>query len=521
MVSIAIILFREVLEIALIIGVLLAATRGLVDRGRWVWGGVVAGMAGAGVIAYFAQLISEAAEGMGQEIFNAMVLCLAALLIGWTVVWMRRQGRALTQHLKEVGQAVTERRQPLYTLAVVAALALLREGSEIVLFIYGALASGENALEVMIGSLAGFIGGSAAGIAIYYGLVKISARQLFSVTSWMLIFLASGMVSQAAGFLTAAGVIPSLIPSVWDTSRILSENSLLGKVLHALLGYSDRPSGIQLISYLLTLGGITMILKRYGSISPNSHDNVANAKKVIAGLLLIASVGLGYPKDALAAKKVYSPIVEKGELELEARGSYDFDHRDSKDGKQKQKYAVGYGVTDRWFTELYGEFEKLSNEDFEFTSVDWENIYQLFEQGEHGLDAGLYLEYEFGVEEDESDKIEGKLLLEKSLSRLTHTLNLIIEKEVGKHSKDEVEGGLAWSSKYRWQESFEPGFELHSDFGELGEGIPYKQQKHQLGPVFYGKLGKHVKYDIGYLFGISDAAPDRSLKWILEYEHRF
>ena len=511
MLSIAIILFREVLEIALVLGVLLAATRGLVGRGKWVGGGMTGGIVGALVVAYFAEAISNAAQGMGQELFNAILLLLATLLIGWTVVWMRRHGRTLTQHFKEVGQAVTKGERPLYTLAIVSALAVLREGSEIVLFTYGLLASGEKVAQLMIGSLAGLMVGISAGVALYYGLLKISPRRLFSVTSWMLIFLAAGMSSQAAGFLASAGLVPSLVTSIWDSSHILSEASLLGKILHALVGYTERPSGIQLLSYLLTLGGITMILKRYGTISPNSNDNVANTKKVIVGFLLIASVGLGFPKEALATQKVYSPIVQKGELELEARGSYDFDHRASKKGKQKQKYAVGYGVTDRWFTELYGEIEKAGKDkDFEFELLDWENIVQLFEQGKYWLDAGLYFEYEFAVRGDTADEIEGKLLLEKSLTQFTHTLNLIMSREVGKHSDDEVVGGVAWSSRYRWHECFQPGFELHSDFGGLGQGTSFKQQEHQLGTLFYGKLGKSVKYDIGYLFGVSDAAPDGS-----------
>ncbi len=262
MLSTAVIIFREVLEIALILGVVLAATRGLPKRSQWVWGGLIGGLSAAGVVAYFAETISKAAEGMGQEVFNALVLFLAALLIAWTVVWMQRHGRLLTQRLKETGRAVTAGEQPVYTLAVVVALAVLREGSEIVLFLYGILASGESLAQVLIGCAIGFAMGSAVGVTIYYGLVKVSTGKLFSITSWLLMFLAAGMVSGAVELLSSAGWISLWTSPLWDTSGFLSESSLLGRVFHALLGYTERPSGIQWVSYLATLGGIAVMIRK-------------------------------------------------------------------------------------------------------------------------------------------------------------------------------------------------------------------------------------------------------------------
>jgi len=167
MLSITIIVFREILEISLIIGVLLAATKGLTGRGKLVLGGLVAGIFGSGIVAFFAEVISNAAEGMGQELFNAIVLFAAAILIGWTVIWMRRYGRTLKQHFEEVGGAVISGEKPLYTLAVVVALSVLREGSEIVLFTYGVMVSGVSIFSVFAGAFAGLISGTAVGVALY------------------------------------------------------------------------------------------------------------------------------------------------------------------------------------------------------------------------------------------------------------------------------------------------------------------------------------------------------------------
>lgn len=261
MFSIAIVIFREVLEIALILGVLLAATKGLPKRSPWVWLGLVAGIAGSIVIAMFADAIAQVCGGMGQEMMNAAILFIAAFLIAWTVLWMTKHGRELTQHFKQVGKAVISGKRPMYTLAFVVALSVLREGAEIVMFTYSAIVTGGKVYQLVMGGLLGTCAGVAVGMAIYYGLMKVPTRQIFTVTSWLLIFLVAGMMAQGFGFLAAAGKVPELIPTIWDTSRFVAQDSTLGKVMHALLGYTERPSGIQMLIYCLTIIGLGVALK--------------------------------------------------------------------------------------------------------------------------------------------------------------------------------------------------------------------------------------------------------------------
>lgn len=524
MFSIAIIVFREVLEISLILGVLLAATKGFPNRAPWVWLGLLLGAVGAGFVAIFADAISQAAEGMGQEMMNATILFIAAILIGWTVIWMNRNGRELTQHFKKVGTAVIKGQKPKYMLTVVVALSVLREGAEIVMFVYSALVTGGKTYLLIIGSLLGICTGIFAGVGIYYGLMKIPIKKVLTVTSWLLILLVAGMVAQAFGYLSAAGRVPDLIPMVWDTSRIVSEGSLIGKIMHILVGYTDRPSGIQLLVYFLTIGILFVAIKA------NAQPSVKNVKKYISlmvlGIISIVSV----PHSAWAEKHVYSPIIEKGEVELETTGVYDIDHSKDKNAVQEYKNAIGYGVTDRWATELYGEFERQLQQDengntrlssIKFTHFEWENRYQLTEQGQYWLDAGLYFAYEIPVREKDPGKIEGKILLEKSTQDFTHTANIIFNKEVGGGAAEETTAGFAWSSRYRLSEYFQPGVEYWIDFGQINKHLPYNEQTHQVGPAFYGRITPHIKYDVGYLFGISRAAPQGELKWVLEYEIRF
>ncbi|HVC51050.1 MAG TPA: FTR1 family protein [Stellaceae bacterium] len=266
----AIIVLREVLEAALIVGIVLAASRGVLRRGRWVCGGIAAGIGGACAVAAGASEISAAVAGMGQELFDATILFAAVAMLGWHNVWMSRHGRQMAADATKLGTDVRSGARPLWALSIVVGIAVLREGSEVVLFLYGiALAgAGGGALAMLIGGALGLAGGVAAGTAIYLGLVSIPLRHLFTVTSWLVLLLAAGMASQGAAFLMQANLVPALGSNLWDTSSVLSETSLLGRVLHTLIGYSAQPAGIQVVFYLATLLVIGGLMRLVGSSQP-------------------------------------------------------------------------------------------------------------------------------------------------------------------------------------------------------------------------------------------------------------
>jgi high-affinity iron transporter len=262
----AIIVFREVLEAALIVGVVMAASRGALGRGLWVSGGIVAGVLGACLVALFAATIAAAAQGMGQELFDAGILFAAVCMLGWHNIWMSSHGRELAANAMKLGNEVRSGARPLWALAFVVALAVLREGSEIVLFLYGiALGGNGGPVAMIIGGVIGLALGVAAGTAIYWGLVAIPMRLLFGVTSWLILLLAAGLASQGAAFLMQADLLPALGSNLWDTSWLLSEQSLAGRVLHTLIGYSAQPAGIQLVFYLATLLVIGGLMRLVGS----------------------------------------------------------------------------------------------------------------------------------------------------------------------------------------------------------------------------------------------------------------
>lgn len=230
---------------------------------------------------------------------------------------------------------------------------------------------------------------------------------------------------------------------------------------------------------------------------------------------------LAFSQSAYATKKVYNPYVEEHELELEWRGGFTHDDEDDEaDGAWEQKAAVGYGFTNWFFGEIYGEFEKEGDDDdVEFSAIELEGKFQLTERGQFWVDVGLLAEYEINTLSG-PDKIEGKLLLSKDIGKFSHTANIALETEVGDDAEHEVEAGLSWSTRYRYKEEFEPGFEIHSEFGPIDDPGGFDEESHQIGPVVYGKVG-NFKYDVGYLFGVSDGAPDGEVKGILEYEWHF
>ena len=270
MLATLIIVFREVLEAALVVGIVMAASRGVPKRGFWIAGGCAAGVLGALVVAGFAGEIAAALEGVGQELFNAAILFAAVLMLGWHNIWMSRHGREMAADATKIGREVLAGTQPLYALALVCGIAVLREGSETVLFLYGiAVSAGSSAIGMVSGGALGILAGAIVGAAIYFGLLTIPLRHLFSVTSWLILLLAAGMASQGAAFLAAADVLPSLGNNLWDTSFILSENGLAGRILHILIGYTARPAGIQLVFYVATLAIIGSLMRVFAPAGPH------------------------------------------------------------------------------------------------------------------------------------------------------------------------------------------------------------------------------------------------------------
>src|SRR5947207_15663448 len=140
MLAALIIVFREVFEAGLIIGIVLAVTRAVTGRGWWISAGVLGGVLGACIVALFTGKLSEAFEGAGQELFNAAILGLAVAMLTWHNVWMARHGREMAGEMRAAGEAVAHGPKSLAALAIVAGVAVLRQGLHVGPVPYGNVA---------------------------------------------------------------------------------------------------------------------------------------------------------------------------------------------------------------------------------------------------------------------------------------------------------------------------------------------------------------------------------------------
>lgn len=235
--------------------------------------------------------------------------------------------------------------------------------------------------------------------------------------------------------------------------------------------------------------------------------------------LLALACGFAVAPAVLAgpADKVYRPIVEKGETEIELRGGY----RDLGDGDGEYAWVFdyGYAVTNNWQTELVFEYEGETGEGAKPEAVEWENLIVLTEQGKHWADVGLLIEAEHTFS-DAPEEFKLGLLLEKEVGPTIADLNLIAVREFGSNASDETELEYRWQLKWRGDEALEwgvQGFGGLGSFEHLGDGT-----EHSIGPALFGvqrlSNGNKVAYDAAILGGLNDAAPDLAVRFNLEFE---
>ena len=260
-----IIIFRETLEIALLLGIISAATQGTKNRFTYINLGIVLGVLGTLIISVFANKIFESFDGYGQELFTAIILLIAAAMIIWTIIWIKNAHHKTITKLKNHSQITNN--SSLISLTIITATAIFREGLEIALFSYSIFAStNENILSLISFGLLGFISAALLGWLMYKGIIQFTGKYLFKITSIMLALIAAGMTAQAANLLASGQLILSYQDPVWDSAWLISQSSFLGKILNILIGYIDNPTRLELGSYFVTLV-LIYILSRQKNIS--------------------------------------------------------------------------------------------------------------------------------------------------------------------------------------------------------------------------------------------------------------
>lgn len=251
------------------------------------------------------------------------------------------------------------------------------------------------------------------------------------------------------------------------------------------------------------------------------------AAAIIAGSLIAPPL---LPDGAAhaAAIKVYSPYVEKGEVEIEYQGYRTFDSDSAKDNEQKNKMSIGYGVTDYWATEFYGIWKKSPGGNTHFDATEWENRFQLTERNAYFVDLGFLVEYEHVRDrQNDADELAFGPLMAKDIGRTTTTANFIFKRQLGANAASGLAITYRLQERWRLYETFEPMIEAYGELGKLDNFESPNRQEHMVGPVIQGTfrnlgpLPGKFKYNVGYLFGVTSATPSGTLKSVIEYEIRF
>ncbi|EKF3854737.1 FTR1 family protein [Salmonella enterica] len=265
MIAVILIVFREVLEAGLIISVILAACKGYKIR-HLIIAGITSGVIFSGLLALFTNSIENALSGTGQEVFNSALLLTATLMLSWQIVWMSTKGKEMADASRNEVRNILSEGNKNYAIAVVVAIAVMREGSEVVLFMYSIIIStGTSVTAMFTGGIIGVVAGIVFTFLLYRGLILIPLKFIFLLSNIVLTFIAAGLASQGIGILSSIDIIPAIKDTVWDSSWLLSDNSWQGGLARAIFGYTSTPSGVQIITWILVtvlILSISSLLKR-------------------------------------------------------------------------------------------------------------------------------------------------------------------------------------------------------------------------------------------------------------------
>lgn len=251
---------REGLEAALVIGIVVGVLHKLnrPDLRRFVWLGVAAAvvlsLAGAYVLALFGMEL----EGVAEYVFEGVTMLLAAGVLTWMIFWMQKSSVNLKSEIETQirGTLKENKSNGLFALSF---LAVFREGLELVLFIT-AVEKASSPFGSAAGLLLGLAVATLLGWMLFTSTIKLNLRGFFNVINILLVIVAAGLVAAGVHELNEAGIIPAIVDPVWNINGILSDQSQVGLLLKALVGYNGNPSLTELLAYLLYLSGIGVYL---------------------------------------------------------------------------------------------------------------------------------------------------------------------------------------------------------------------------------------------------------------------
>jgi len=252
---------REGLEAALIIGIVLGALHkiGRPALAPAVWRGTISAVLVSLIAGVALTVFGLGLEGAAEQIFEGTAMLLAAGVLTWMIFWMNRQARHIKGKI-ETGvrrAALMAGEGALFSLAF---LAVVREGIELALFLTAA-AFTAGTQSTIVGGLLGLAAAALLGWSLFASTIRLDLRRFFQVTGVLLLLFAAGLVGHGVHEFNEVGWVPGLIDHLWDLNPLLDENSTVGVMLKALLGYNGDPALTEVIAYLAYVGTVLLALK--------------------------------------------------------------------------------------------------------------------------------------------------------------------------------------------------------------------------------------------------------------------
>ncbi|SMC27546.1 high-affinity iron transporter [Andreprevotia lacus DSM 23236] len=260
------IVWRESVEALLVVGILYAWLRAnpAGQRGlRFLWGGVAAGLALSGLLALVILGVATFLDDDGQQYFQSGMALVASALVVQMVYWMRKHGRTLKREL-ESGLADNVERSNWWGLLVLVMIAVAREGSETVVFLYGTIAAADSA-QIAPFALAGAVGLIAAFATFWLlqlGGKLITWRRFFRITEVLLLLLAGALLVSGLEKLVSVGALPGIVDPLWNSAGLLDDSHGLGKLLADFAGYRAQPALLVLLVWVSYWISTSVLLRR-------------------------------------------------------------------------------------------------------------------------------------------------------------------------------------------------------------------------------------------------------------------
>lgn len=239
-----------VLVLTIVLGLLTKAGKPELKRYAWMgaFAALVLSFAAAGVLSW----IGAEFEGRGEVVFEGITMLVAGLFLLWMIFWMRLQANSTRANLEAI---ITQKNEGggAGSIFGVTFFAVLREGLELALFLV-AIGFGAQRGMVFAGALAGITAAVLLGILLYGSMRKVQIKVFFKVTNLILMFFAAGLLAGAAREFSELGILPVLVPKMYDITSLLGTDNFIGGTLKALFGYNPAPSLTEMLVYLAVLG---------------------------------------------------------------------------------------------------------------------------------------------------------------------------------------------------------------------------------------------------------------------------